>query len=370
MAAQDLNATQAHLRRALVIGNTSYTRNPLNNCVNDADDLAVALRDLGFKVSLGIDCTHQEMGSLIRTFGKSIKKQDLVLFYFAGHGIQYRKQNYLLPIDADDEIQVEKDIETASINAQHTLERLASETSYITLFILDCCRSYRLPFTSKFPDSDNLTAGLRPMTSPGGTLIQFASAPGTIEKNGLAGERNGLYTKHLLKHIKTPNKDLDSILETVSSGVYKESRERQMPNTVSTIMIGEPIFLNRRRPYQALNPDNTKPFRGIEVSYGPLPSMSICYFFSFQGSCVAVTRRSLTDTQLSKRLITRRNIYRVSPQDEIETSPVDDDLFWQVKVGLIEKGDCSRHWHRFQDTICFLVISATYSLNHIIYFLC
>ena len=40
------------------------------------------------------------MGSLIRAFTRGIRKQDFVLFYFAGDGMQYKEENYLLTIDA------------------------------------------------------------------------------------------------------------------------------------------------------------------------------------------------------------------------------------------------------------------------------
>ena len=277
MANAGLDTTQAHSRKALIIGNISYTKNPLRHCVNDAKDLAEVLCTLGFQVELGINRSREDMVSLISTFARSIGDQDLVLFYFSGHGLQSKEINYLIPVDADERILEEEDIGDTSINVQNTLDRLSSKTSYITIFILDCCRSYKLPSDGKDPGGDNRTAGLHPMTPPGGTLLQFASAPGTIAKDGSDEERNGLYTKHLLKHIKTPNKDLDSILKIVSGGVYMESKQRQMPNSVSTIMIEEPIIFNPQQPSQTPNPDNTEQIQMMEQPSGPLSGMSISH---------------------------------------------------------------------------------------------
>ena len=242
------NITHMHPRKALVIGNNSYTRNPLKNCVNDANDLADKLQTLDFQVEKGINCTYQQIDSLIKAFKKSIQKQDLVLFFFAGHGVQYKEQNYLLPVDADDAIDAEEDIETSSINARNTMENLASRTLYITIFILDCCRSYKLPSNGRTRGKENRTSGLHAMTAPGGTLLQFACGPGTPAKDGDTGDRNGLYTKHLLHHIDTPDIALDSIWRMVTRGVYEESKGDQMPHSVSTLMILEPIYLNKQDP--------------------------------------------------------------------------------------------------------------------------
>ncbi|CAF4483631.1 unnamed protein product [Rotaria socialis] len=167
------------------------------------------------------------MANLIDDFADKIQDQDLVMFYFAGHGFQYKEQNYLLPVDADEKIKREADIKFDSVNAQKTLESLSSQTSYVTIFILDCCREYL------FDD-----------TTPGGTLLQFACAPGSLAADGGGQDRNGLYTKHLLKQIAIPNKHIDLIFSSVGAEVYKESNGKQMPYRVSSIMIDDNIYLN------------------------------------------------------------------------------------------------------------------------------
>ena len=185
MAIHSSSAARIHPRRALLIGNISYPKNPLTNCVHDAEDLAEILRRINFKVDLGINLKYREMDSKIRTFAKSIQEQDLVLFYFAGHGFQNKAENYRLPVDADEEIQTENDIESNAVNAQRTLGRLASRTSFVTVFILDCCRTYWFDFLSRSRGpSQNGTVGLTSMSAPGGTLLQFACAPSTVAEDG------------------------------------------------------------------------------------------------------------------------------------------------------------------------------------------
>ncbi|CAF2082792.1 unnamed protein product [Rotaria magnacalcarata] len=244
MAALSGSMSKLHRKLALVIGNQSYSTRPLTNSVNDANDLADALRIIGFQVTLGADCTHQKMVNLIDDFANKIQDQDLVMFYFAGHGFQYKEQNYLLPVDADEKTKRETNIKFNSINAQETLESLSSQTSYVTIFILDCCREYLFDDTSKFRGETSSGSGLHAMTAPGGTLLQFACAPGSLAADDGGQDRNGLYTKHLLQQIAVPNQHIDLIFSSVGTEVYKESKGKQMPYHVSSIMIAENIYLN------------------------------------------------------------------------------------------------------------------------------
>ncbi|CAF4894879.1 unnamed protein product, partial [Rotaria magnacalcarata] len=211
MATLSGSMSKMHRKVALVIANQSYSKRPLANSVNDANDLADALRIIGFEVTLGADCTHQEMANLIDDFADKIQDQDLVMFYFAGH---------------------------------ETLESLSSQTSYVTIFILDCCREYLFDDTSKFRGAKSSSSGLHAMIAPGGTLLQFACAPGSLAADGGGQDRNGLYTKHLLKQIAVPNQHIDLIFSSVGAEVYKESKGKQMPYRVSSIMIAENIYLN------------------------------------------------------------------------------------------------------------------------------
>jgi uncharacterized caspase-like protein len=82
------------------------------------------------------------MVSNINAFKKTIIDGDLVLFYFSGHGYQVKDKNYLMPVD-DDKIETEEDVEDYAICVETTIDRLAkTNRSYVTMFILDCCRKY------------------------------------------------------------------------------------------------------------------------------------------------------------------------------------------------------------------------------------
>ena len=111
----------------------------------------------------------------------------------------------------------------------------------MTIFLLDCDRTYLLPIPYCNPRSPGSSLGLAAMTVNVGSLIAFACAPGTIAVDA-HDQRNGLFTKYLLKHIPTPNEDIRMILADVTDGVMHESNLCQCPY-ISAMLRQRNIFL-------------------------------------------------------------------------------------------------------------------------------
>ncbi len=93
--------TAQQQRLALVIGNNAYKDAPLLNPANDARAVAQALDAAGFRVILKIDASHKEMLAAVREFGSRLREGGQGVFYFAGHGMQIKGRNYLIPVGAD-----------------------------------------------------------------------------------------------------------------------------------------------------------------------------------------------------------------------------------------------------------------------------
>ena len=87
-------------RIALVIGNADYAKGPLKNPVNDANDVGAALRRLGFQVVLRTNVNRAQMRAAVRDFGMSLRAGGVGLFYFAGHGVESKGKNFLIPLAA------------------------------------------------------------------------------------------------------------------------------------------------------------------------------------------------------------------------------------------------------------------------------
>ncbi len=159
------------------------------NPVNDARDIAQALTRLGFEVIHRENLSQSEMKRAIRAFGEKIRSSDVSLFYYAGHGIQVNGENYLVPVDAT--INHEAEVEYEAVDLGLVLAQMEQAKNRVNVVILDACRNN--PFARSFRSASR---GLASVTAPGGTLIAYATAPGSVAADG--GARNGLYTQELL----------------------------------------------------------------------------------------------------------------------------------------------------------------------------
>ena len=220
LIAQNLPSSELQRRTALVIGNGNYqTFGVLNNPVNDANDMARVLQELGFEVKLLTNSTQREMEEAIYQFSEQLDSGGVGIFYYSGHGNQVNGENYLIPVD-DREIRHEEDLRHEAVPLDKVLTGMKYAGNETNIIILDACRNSQLARNSR---SGN--RGLATVQSVKGTAIIFATAPGKTASDGSG--RNGTFTKHLLRHIKTPNQTLSSMIIQVRNAVLGETNEEQ-----------------------------------------------------------------------------------------------------------------------------------------------
>ena len=129
----------AQQRVALVIGNSDYKRAPLlSNPVNDASAIAALLQGAGFQVELLRDAGINDTRRALREFIDRTRDADVAVLYFAGHGIEVDGENYLIPVDAVLERDIDVDDETISLDR---LLRVVEPAKQLRLVILDACRT-------------------------------------------------------------------------------------------------------------------------------------------------------------------------------------------------------------------------------------
>jgi Caspase domain len=226
-------ATGSPKRMALVIGNGAYENAPpLKNPPNDATDIAAVLAKVGFSVEHGVNLTQRQMKAMIRAFGQKLKGGGQGLFYFAGHGIQLHGRNYLIPVDAN--IQSESDVEDQGVDTNLMLGMMDEAGNGLNVVILDACRNN--PFARSFRSTSN---GLAQMDAPSGTLIAYATAPGSVASDGNA--RNGLYTQELLKNMVVPGLSIEEVFKRVRISVRNSTTGKQTPWEASSL-IGDFYF--------------------------------------------------------------------------------------------------------------------------------
>lgn len=251
-----INSMKSEQRIALVIGNGQYQSSPLKNPPNDAEAIATALSDSGFKVIKKIDVDQREMKEAIRTFGESIRGGGVGLFYFAGHGLQINGTNYLVPIGA--EVQSESEVEFECIAAGFVLGKMHEAKNRLNIIILDACRNN--PFARSFTRST--ARGLARMDAPTGSILCFATSPGSVAADG-TGE-NGLYTEALLKYMRIPGMPIERVFKSVREEVIDETQSQQVP-WESTSLTGDfYFFLSGQSSDITLPTDQSASFDDIE----------------------------------------------------------------------------------------------------------
>lgn len=221
-------------RKALVIGIKEYDHiSSLGNTDNDALDISDFLKETGFKVTTLLNPSQRELIESITKFKTEITKDTISIIYYAGHGIQLEGENFIVPKDAN--IKISEEIPYFCIHASDCLPRQSEQLSSIHILILDACRNNPFKTGLRSPQ-----VGLAKMEAPVGTLIAFATSPGnaSIEREG---ERNGIYTQHLLTHLKTPNLSLERVFKNTRTDVIASTNGKQVPWEESSLH-GEDFF--------------------------------------------------------------------------------------------------------------------------------
>lgn len=220
-------------RVALVVGNSDYLISPLKNPVNDARAMKNALEKTGFEVLYYENITNKDnFTRAVRAFGQNLQNGEVGLFYFAGHGLQVKGINFLAPTKA--EVLYETEVEFECLDVGFVLAQMEAANNRMNIVILDACRNN--PFARSFRSADR---GLATMMAPTGTLIAYATAPGSVAADG-DGE-NGLYTEHILKQITKPGLKIEEVFKYVRAEVVQISNNRQVP-WESSSLIGDFYF--------------------------------------------------------------------------------------------------------------------------------
>lgn len=214
-------------RLALVIGNSAYADGLLKNPINDARAMAGTLRELGFEVRVLENADRMAMQRAVVEFGRKLNSDTVGLFYFAGHGMQVRGANYLIPVKA--EIASEDEVEVEGVDVSYVMARMATAKNQFNIVILDACRNN--PFQRSFR---TLNSGLAAISAPTGTMIAYATAPGSVASDGDAA--NGIYTAELVKAIRQPGISMEEAFKQARSGVIARTQGKQTPWESSSVV--------------------------------------------------------------------------------------------------------------------------------------
>lgn len=220
-------ATPGHAEKrvALVVGNAAYQNIArLDNPKNDAKLIADTLKRLGFELignDAQIDLDKATLDKAVQSFGKQIQGADVALFYYAGHGVQVAGSNYLVPVNANPTREADVDFQMVDVNL--VLRQMQGSGTQLNLVILDACRNN--PFGGR--GLRDTGGGLAHMRAPTGTLISYATQPGSVAQDGVGG--NSPYTKALAQTIQKAGLDIFQTFNQVGLAVQRSTGGSQQP---------------------------------------------------------------------------------------------------------------------------------------------
>jgi hypothetical protein len=227
----------AEPRLALVIGNSAYDSafGPLANPVRDARGVAAALSAVGFQVVVLTDVDQREMQRAVSDFGHLLSRSGsgaTALFFFAGHGLQYRGNNFLVPIGA--QMRSEADIQLNAVAAESILRQMEGSGAITRIVILDACRD-----TPILRATRSSSRGLAPMEAPVGSFIAYSTAPGSTAADGAS--LNSPFAAALISELVTPNLSIEETFRNVRRAVIEATGGEQIPWDASSL-VGRFVF--------------------------------------------------------------------------------------------------------------------------------
>jgi TPR repeat protein len=201
--------------------------------------MADTLRGLGFTLigsGAQLDLDKAALDVAVQSFGQRIQGADVALFYFAGHGVQVRGSNYLVPVNANPTREADVDFQMADVNL--VLNQMQGSGTRLNLVILDACRNN--PFGGRGLRSSE--GGLAQMRAPEGTMISYATQPGSVAQDG--GDGNSPYTKALAATIRRAGLDIFQTFNEVGLAVKRSTGGSQQPWVSSSPIDGNFYFVS------------------------------------------------------------------------------------------------------------------------------
>jgi uncharacterized caspase-like protein len=235
----------AERRVALVVGNANYKSGNISlaNPRNDAEDIATALKSLGFEVKTAVDASKRDMDLALADFARRATDADSALFFYAGHAMQFQGRNYLMPTDA--ELEDEISVRYQTVGLQDVTAAL-DRANGVKIMILDACRNNpladRLQKTvAGAARSMATTRGLARIDKAQGMVVAYATAAEEVAQDGQG--RNSPFTSALLRRLQEPGLEIEMMFRRVAADVNAQTGGRQRPET--TISLLSEYYLNQ-----------------------------------------------------------------------------------------------------------------------------
>ncbi|WP_439627217.1 endolytic transglycosylase MltG [Shinella sp.] len=237
-----LAPAQAAVKVALLIGNAAYadSASTLRNPPNDVAALRSVLEAADFEVTVVENAGRAAMSRALSEFSETAAQAEIGLIYYSGHGIEMNGENFLMPVDATLESDVDVEYETVALGK---LVDALSGVKKFKLVLVDACRDNPLFSKMKRPlTRGGATKGLaRIESTQSNLLIGFATSPGEIALDG-EGDSSP-YASALARHLVTPGREVEVVLRSVAKDVFEATKGKQRPYITGSLF--ETVILGR-----------------------------------------------------------------------------------------------------------------------------
>jgi uncharacterized caspase-like protein len=223
-------------RVALIIGNSAYRAAAfLPNPRRDAQAVADALRQSGFQaVELALDLDRDGMVKALRSFRDQADKADWALIYYAGHGIEIDRVNYLIPTDA--RLIDDRDVKIETISYEELLSTVNGAHA-LRIVVLDACRvnPFKDQMRRTMASRSAIDRGLAPPPeSQPGTLVVYSAKDGEVAADD-AGGANSPFAHAFVAQLKVPGREVRRLFDYVRDDVLEATGQRQQPFTYGSL---------------------------------------------------------------------------------------------------------------------------------------
>lgn len=251
-----LTSLAAHAeRRALVIGNDAYKHvGKLANAVTDARSMERELKEAGFKDAfLHTNLDYRRMVQALDAFVRRVEPGDEIVIFYAGHGVQLKTGNYLLPVDIEGNS--ESEVEATALSLDVLMERTRQAQARFTLVVLDACRDN--PFKGGGGRSIGEARGLRPPEPPRGHMVIYSAARGqqALDRLGPGDtDPNGVFTREFIKRMRTPGLPVEALVRDVQDAVEQAAARigREQRPAIYNEARGQFVFRAGQSPVPAV----------------------------------------------------------------------------------------------------------------------
>ncbi|WP_202710334.1 caspase family protein [Sporosalibacterium faouarense] len=227
---------------ALVVYNSEYEDSGIRDipsCKKDGEDVKKVLSEIGFDVIEACNLGRRELLERMQDYFELLDLYETNLFYYSGHGVQVEGINYIVPSDtamANNKMLMTR---VSFVEIDLIAQEFAKRPEKTNLILLDACRDN--PFLSK----GLITTGLAEMKAGAGTLISYATSPDSTSIGYGSETVNSLYTKYLMKYIKTPNLKIEDMFKLIRIKVEDKTAGNQVP-WENTSLKGNFSFVNKK----------------------------------------------------------------------------------------------------------------------------